>query len=275
MQTLTLDVDGGPMAVDISDPSAPAGQPPLLLIHGWGGSGRYWQATVERIGGERRVVVPDLPGVGRSLPVRRARDISDQVAAIEQLIDHLAIDRLHIIGHSMGAAVAILLADRRPALVQRLLLTAVSFPRSDAERAAFLAIMGVAGVAMYFRAAWMADVRWLVQQSARRFFYQVPDDDALLRAGFLDYLRMDRDTAIATARSAVGSEIVAAARRLQMPVLLVAGRQDQAMPTDNVELTGAAIPNCEVRWIERCGHLPMVERADEYAAIARAFFERA
>lgn len=273
MRTIRLDIDGGPMVVDLAEPSSPVDKLPMLLIHGWGGSGRYWRATVDRLGSDRLVIVPDLPGVGRSLPVRRARTIEDQVTAIEALIDHLQITRLQVVGHSMGTAVAILLADRRPALVERLLLTAVSFPRSDSERNTFLSIMGVASVVMHFRAPWMADVPWLLDQSARRYFYRVPDDEALLRAGFLDYLQMDHGTAIATARSAVSPAIVDAARRITAPILLVAGRQDQAMPTANVPYTAQVLGNCPLRWIEQCGHLPMVEHPDEYAAIVRTFLD--
>jgi pimeloyl-ACP methyl ester carboxylesterase len=273
MQTITLQLDTGPLVADIYEPTAPTEHPPVLLIHGWGGSGRYWGATVERLGGQFRLIVPDLPGVGRSLPVRRGHDIFDQVKAIEALLAHLGIVRAHVVGHSVGGAIAIVLAANRPELVERLVLTSVGLFRNDTERSIFSAVMGVTGVLMLARAPWMADIPFLAQQSARRYFYHIPDDPELLRAGFIDYLTMDYDTALASARSGVSDAIPAAARRIQAPTLLIAAREDQSMPEANVAYTATVIPGCHVRWIAKCGHLPMVEKPDQYAAILREFLE--
>jgi pimeloyl-ACP methyl ester carboxylesterase len=269
MRTITIEVGGAPLVADVYD--APAGAPTVLLIHGWGGSGRYWRPLVERLGERFGFLVPDLPGFGRSLPVRRARDTFDQVRALEALLAHVQVARAHLVGHSNGGAVAMVLAADRPELVDRLVLTSVGLFRNDAERAVFGAIMGLTSALMLVRAPWMADVPFLVQQSARRYFYRVPDDPALLRAGFLDYLTMDYETALASARSAVSDAIPAAARRITAPTLLVAAREDQSMPAANIAYTATVIPRCEVRWIERCGHLPMVERPDEYAAVVGEF----
>ena len=270
MRTITLQLDAGPIVADVYDRAA--GAPTVLLIHGWGGSGRYWRGTVERLGDRFNVVVPDLPGVGRALPVRRPLDMFGQVAALEALLAHLRIERAHVVGHSMGGGIAILLAARRPELVERLVLTAISLFRSDAERAFFGTITEAAGAMMRLRATWMADVPFMTRQFAARFFYRVPKDDKALREGFLDYLQMDHATALASARSAASSAIPEAAGRIQAPTLLIAAREDKVMPPANVPFTLSAIPGSRVRWIERCGHLPMVEKPDEYAAIVRAFW---
>jgi len=122
MRTISLQVDGDPLVADVYDSSRPLNGPPVLLIHGWGGSGRYWQGTVERLGDRFTFVVPDLPGVGRSLPVRRGRDIFDQVRAIEALLTHLNISHIHLVGHSMGGAIAGLYASQHPGDVGALVL---------------------------------------------------------------------------------------------------------------------------------------------------------
>ncbi|HEX5690687.1 MAG TPA: alpha/beta hydrolase, partial [Roseiflexaceae bacterium] len=241
------------------------------LIHGWGGSGRYWRGTVERLGDRFGFVVPDLLGFGRSLPVRRGRDIFDQVDALELLLQHLNIPSAHMVGHSTGGAIAMVLAARRPDLVQRLVLTSVGLFRNTAERNLFNAVMGLTGGIMRLRGAWMADVPFLVQQSARRYFVEIPNDPELLRAGFLDYLTMDYNTALKSARSAVSDAIPEAARRIQAPTLLIAAREDQSMPPANVEYTATVIPHARIHWIARSGHLPMVEQLDKYVAALGEF----
>jgi pimeloyl-ACP methyl ester carboxylesterase len=273
-RTITLQREDGPLVADIYEPSAESDRLPVLLVHGWGGSGRYWHSLIERLESRFALIVPDLPGVGRSLPVQRPHDIFDHVATLEALLADQQITRVQIVGHSMGAAIALVLAAKRPELVERLVLTAMSLFRSETERAIFSMVTEVAGVFMHFRAPWMADLPLLTHQSASRYFYQVPDDEALLRAGFLDYLQMDHATALASARSAASMAIPAAARQVQAPTLLIAARQDQVMPVANVNYT-VEVLHCQLRWIEQSGHLPMVERPDEYAAVVREFLEGA
>lgn len=271
MHTLTLEVDGDPLVVDVHLPLLARATPPLLLVHGWGGSGRYWRDTVARLAPRFGLVVPDLPGVGRSLPVGRPRDLFDQVRVLERLLAALGLARVHLVGHSMGGAMALVLAARRPELVGRLVLTSISLFRSDAERALFGAAMQVTGLLLGLRAPWMADLPLLARQSAARYFYEVPDDPALLRAGLLDYLSMHQGTAAACARSASDPAISGAAAQVRAPTLLIVSREDQLMPAANVDITAATIPDCRVAWIDRCGHLPMLERADEYAALLAGF----
>jgi len=271
MHTIAINIQGSPLVADVYPAAGPSAEPPVLLIHGWGGSGRYWHGTAERLRAHSDVIVPDLPGVGRSLPARRAFDMEAHVAALETLLAQLHIPRVRLVGHSMGGGIAILLAARRPELVDRLVLTAISLFRNDAERTFFRAITEVSGALMHLRAPWMADLEMLRRQFAGRFFFRVPDDAELLRTGFLDYLQMDRDTAVASARSAADPAINAAARQVRAPTLLIVARQDQIMPPANVPFTQATIPGCDVRWFEECGHFPMIEHAEAYAAQVRNF----
>jgi pimeloyl-ACP methyl ester carboxylesterase len=270
-ETLDLRLAGDPLIADIYTPASGSNGLPVLLVHGWGGSGRYWQPTVARLRDRYQMIVPDLPGVGRSLPVQRGRNMFDQVAALEALLEHLELDRIRLVGHSMGAGIAILLAAKRPELVERLALVGVSLFRNDSERLLFSWVTEVSGLVMRFRPTELADLPLLTRQFASRFFYRVPDDEKLLRDGFLDYLRMDYDTALASARSANSPSIVEAAAQLTCPTLLVVARQDQVMPPSNVEYTINTIPGCRVHWFEECGHIPMVEKADEFADVLGVF----
>jgi pimeloyl-ACP methyl ester carboxylesterase len=270
-QVFDMRIAGDPLVADIYRPAHTTNDTPVLLIHGWGGSGRYWQPTVARLRNEHTMIVPDLPGVGRSLPVLRGRSMFDQAAAIEALLIRLGIRHVQVVGHSMGGGIGILLAARNPALVERLALVGVSLFRNDYERMFFGLITEMAGLFMRFRSVSLANVPLLAQQFATRFFHRIPADSELLREGFLDYLQMDYDTALASARSASSPEISTAASQIRCPTLVIAARQDQIMPVSNIDVTMAAIPNAKLHWIEECGHIPMVEKADEFAEVLQGF----
>jgi pimeloyl-ACP methyl ester carboxylesterase len=272
-QRITLARPYGPLVVDVWEPRTPTDVAPILLIHGWGASGFYWHETAQNLAATARVIVPDLPGTGRSLPVRTPRNLFDLVAALLELLDALKLERVQVIGHSMGGALALLLADAQPARVERLVLTSTCFFLNEKQRQIYQTIMKFTFMTMRFRPTWLADLPGMTQLTATRYFYRVPKDTAMLRRGFLDYLQLDYATAVACANDASDPAIPATGTRLRVPVLLIACRQDQVMPVENVEYTANLIPDCTVRWIDECGHLPMVEKPEEYIEMLRDFLD--
>ncbi|MGF1507647.1 MAG: putative photosynthetic complex assembly protein PuhE [Anaerolineae bacterium] len=268
---LTYQLAGAPFIVDVWEPAMPSKEPPILLVHGWGGTGSYWHQTAFWLSRTNRVIVPDLPGTGRSQPVNHTQNMFDQVDALVFLVDELIHDQVQVIGHSMGGAMSLLLAEQRPQKVERLVLTSLCLFMNEAQVRAFNASMAVFKVTMGLRRPWMAEIPGMPQLMALQYFYRVPDDHEVLHRGLLDYLQLDSGTAVACATNATDDSIPRAAASTTAPTLLIACRQDRVMPTQNVEFTADVIPNCAVRWIDRCGHLPMVEKPEEYHAILHEF----
>ncbi|MCA9973069.1 MAG: alpha/beta hydrolase [Anaerolineales bacterium] len=272
-RTATLKHPHGPLVVDVWEARQPSAAPPILLIHGWGGTGSYWQDTARHLSATVRVIVPDLPGTGRSRPVRKPQNMFDQVRSLRFVLDELHVDCVQVVGHSMGGAMAVLLADAQPERVERLALTSLCFFMSGAQEQMYKVAMGMFKVSLNFRPSWLASLPLVPQLVATRYFHRVPDDAELLRQGLLDYLELDTGTAVACANDAPNPVITAAGSRLRQPTLLVACRQDRVMPIDNVAFTVRTIPNAYVRWIDQCGHLPMVEKPAEYWAILHDFLQ--
>lgn len=274
-QTFTFDRHYGPLVVDRwaarHAPQSRQSVAPILLIHGWGNAGGYWTRTAQDLAATAQVIVPDLPGTGRSQPVRQPQDLFDQVATLASILDEFAVERVQVIGHSMGGAMALLLADALGDRVERLVLTSTCFFLTERQKQIYESIMQFTFMVMRFRPTWLAALPVLPQLMATRYFYRVPNDAQLLRDGLLDYLQLDLATAIACANNATDPTIPAAGERLQVPVLLVACREDHVMPVENVDFTAEMIPNCTVRWIDECGHLPMVEKPVEYLEILHSF----
>lgn len=272
-RTITIEREIGPLHVDIWEPPQEPTVAPILLIHGWGGSGGYWQETAEALAATAKVIVPDLPGTGRSLPVSPAQNIYDQVDTLAALLDELEIEQVQVVGHSMGGAMALLLTDARPDQITRLVLTSTCFFLDKSQEQIYRAIMKITYASMQVRPSFLGYMPFVPQLMASRYFYRIPGDARKLRNGLKDYLSLDLDTAITCANNACDLAIPEAGSRVKVPTLLIACRNDQVMPVSNVDYTVSMIPNSRAVWIDKCGHLPMVEKPDEYLALLEDFLE--
>ncbi|MBA3946667.1 MAG: alpha/beta hydrolase [Herpetosiphonaceae bacterium] len=265
----TLETASGPLVYDVVGRGEP-----LLLIHGWGCASLPWHPLLTRIAPQFRCIVPDLPGAGRSQPVAVPPDMFVVRDILIRLIEQEG-GPVHVIGHSMGGALALLVAAERPDLVRRLVVTAISLFRNDRERTQFNVAMAVWEVLFRLRRRWMMNVPALYHALGRQFLRRLPDDDTFTRANFIDFLELDRAAAIRTARSATDRRINIAAGRITVPTLYIAGRYDRLMGERGVATTAAVLPNAKLVWFEHAAHLPQVEQPDGYAVLVSAFLHAA
>lgn len=94
---------------------------PFLLLHGLGGSSRYWGATCDQLADSGRLVVPDLLGFGRSERPATGYTADDHADAVAGCLDALDVDEPVVVGaHSLGCLVALALAARHPRRVAAL-----------------------------------------------------------------------------------------------------------------------------------------------------------
>src|SRR4051812_40915994 len=109
--------------------------PTLVLVHGFGGAGSNWDALVPRLDPSRRVLVPDLPGHGLSSPLPAVAGLGAFADPVRLLLDREDAWPAIVVGHAMGALVALRLARRRPDGVAALVLAAAAGVSSTNERA--------------------------------------------------------------------------------------------------------------------------------------------
>lgn len=98
--------------------------PSIVLLHGMGSSHRSWHRVARDLATERRVVVPDLPGFGGSDPVGAGFQPAAVADVIAAALKERGVEPFDLVGHSLGGLVAVVLADRHPALVRCLILVA-------------------------------------------------------------------------------------------------------------------------------------------------------
>lgn len=262
--------------------------PPLLLVHGWGGSSRNWQYTLDLLADVRRIYAPDLPGYGETPPLADPPDAEHLAMLLIECADALELETFDLVGHAFGAGLSAYIAAYWPERVRRLVLTCFSTFRTELERRMVEQTHRQMGMWMALWQPWM--VLWepwmalwqpwmarmggmkpVYRAMASHFFYQVPADETMLREGVADFLRMDQRTALEGALSSGSAPITDALSRVTAPTLLIGAQQDKIILPSSVAVVAHLIPNCQHVWIDQCGHLPMIEKADEYHRLVRDF----
>ena len=105
--------------------------PPLFLVAGLGGDGRFWRVNVAELAKQFTVVVHDHRGTARSTLSRMTYSVEQMADDARQLIEGLGYEKVHWCGHSTGGAMGQVLAIEQPRLIDRLVLSA-SWARADA-----------------------------------------------------------------------------------------------------------------------------------------------
>jgi len=249
--------------------------PPLVLVHGLGGTVENWRAIAPSLAASHRVIVPDLPGHGHSAPLSQARDVDALAAAVLGILDAEELPGAVWIGHSLGGVVSLRAAVLRPDAVRGIVLAAAAGIGS-ASRAAevTLAVLGVTRPGRLiapFRHSW---ARSRLGRRAAFGWWGVADPDALepeQAEAFLVGPAHHTDMRQA-GRALLVSDPRRELDRVTCPCLLLWGASDNWVKLqDGMEY--ARRLRAPLRTIAGCGHLLIGERADACLAAIRDFVE--
>jgi pimeloyl-ACP methyl ester carboxylesterase len=249
--------------------------PPVVLVHGLGGTIENWRALAPPLAEEHRVLVPDLPGHGRSSPLPEARNLDPLSDAALATAAAEELDGAVWIGHSLGGVVALRAAVRSPAAVRGVVLVAAAGIGS-ASRAAHvtLAVLGALRPGRL-----VAPFRRAVAHSriGRRLafgWWGAADSAALdpdVAEAFLLGPSLHTDTRQA-ARALLVSDPRAELDRVTCPCLCLWGASDNWVgPEDGMEY--ARRLGAPLRTIAGCGHLLIGERPDACLAAIHDFVD--
>jgi pyruvate dehydrogenase E2 component (dihydrolipoyllysine-residue acetyltransferase) len=234
----------------------------VLLIHGYGGERNSWLFVQEPLAEHARVYALDLPGHGAS-----AKDVGDGsldvlADAVASVLDAVGAGRAHLVGHSLGGAVAITVAARDPGRVASLTLIAP---------AGFGPGIDAAYLRGFARAQTRRDLRPLVGRlfaDERLVTRKVVED-------LLAYKRLDGvDAALETLAGTLLDEEqqrIDARGPLQalggaIPVTVIWGRQDQIIPAAQA----GSVPGATCHVLDGAGHMAHMEKPSEVLAAIQA-----
>ena len=224
---------------------------PLVLVHGLATTRVIWRRVLPYL--EYRVTAIDVPGFGESPPAGPGFVLEEVADAIAMAFDA----PFDLVGHSLGGAIAIVLAERRPQLVERLVLVAPAGLRSVPGPAAWAAGLATErALPIRRRAAALADTAW-----GRRLLMTpgTKDPTSLPPAEVRAMLNASKDATRTRAalESVVRADLTQRLRALPMPVGAIWGEYDRIVP-----LRGIDAP---VECVAGTGHIPMMERPQAFA----------
>jgi len=154
--------------------------PALVLVHGLGGTIENWLALAPPLAAGHRVLVPDLPGHGRSAPLPEARDLDALAEAVLATVDAEHVRGAVWIGHSLGGAVALRAAALSPDAVRGIVLAAAAGIGSTSRAAEVtLAVLGAAKPGRWIAPHRRAWARSRLGRWAAFGWWGVADPDAL------------------------------------------------------------------------------------------------
>ncbi|HMD63174.1 MAG TPA: acetoin dehydrogenase dihydrolipoyllysine-residue acetyltransferase subunit [Stellaceae bacterium] len=237
---------------------------PVLLLHGFGADLNTWMFTQPALADGRRVVALDLPGHGGSAKQLDRGDAESLAALVGHALDALGIERVHLVGHSMGGGIAI------------------SFALRDPLRVATLTLIASASLGPEINAAFIDGfVRAARRREAMEVLGLLVHDPALVsRTMVEDVLRYKRLDGVAAALTRIAEEWFPGGRQrvrlgdavaaLRLPAQIIWGREDRIIPVAHAE---ALAPRLPVHILEQTGHLPHMERAGEVNRLIKRLIE--
>jgi len=255
--------------------------PPVLMLHG-GGPGASGVANFVRnisaLAAHFRLIVPDLPGYGRSTKGLDRKDpFGDLADAMLRLLDLLGIEKAHALGNSLGGACALRMALDRPARVGRLVLlgpggvdTTRSLPTAGLKR--LLGYYGGQGptrekLAAFLRGDLVYDGASLPDTLIDERYRASIDPEIVVNPPLARPKGLPRFRAIDFTRDPRLAS-------LETPTLLIWGIEDRVNRASGGRSLQRRMPNCDLYLFSRTGHWVQWERAEEFNAATICFLSQ-
>lgn len=231
---------------------------PLLWLHGANGNST-WLPVFDLLAEHYDVIVPEHPGFGKSEPSENIKDVEDLVYFYRAFLDHMGISKIHIVGQSLGGWIAAEFAISQTHRVNKLVLTA----------AAGLYVPGAERVDPFMlNQETLIDIMYCDQHLAQAAKEKSRTDEA-------QNLFIKNRTAFArlTWDRFFNPKLQKYLKWIDVPTLIVWGEEDRVISPEHGKVFQENIPGAQLKLIPQCGHLPYVEKTEEYAKIIHHFIQ--
>jgi pimeloyl-ACP methyl ester carboxylesterase len=250
--------------------------PPVVLVHGLGGCWQNWLENIPHLARDHRVLALDLPGFGDSPLPPWEINIPAYGRLLDAFCTQLNVHSCALVGNSMGGFISAEAAIARPEWVERLALVSaagITHARMRKEPAEMAARMTTAAAPLAMR----FQERSLTRPGLRRIAFQgvfyAPQwmrpellweqyHGALGARGFLPAIQ-----------TLVGYDFTDRLRQIELPTLIVWGRNDRIVPPADAYGYARHLRNSRVVIFDRCGHCPQLERPMRFNRLLDQFLQ--
>jgi 3-oxoadipate enol-lactonase len=243
--------------------------PPLVFLHGIGGSARVWRGQLDAFGDRYRAIAWDMPGYGGSAPLPSV-SIASLAAALKDFLLEVGAAKPILVGHSIGGMIVQQLLVHDPVIAEYVVLaqTSPAFGRPDGDwQKEFLE----ARLGPLDRGETMASlaprvVADLVGEHA---------DPAGIELACACMASVPEASYRAAMRSMLGFDLRKSLGQICVPALVIAGTRDKNAPAPMVKKMASFIPNATYVELEGVGHLVALEQPGEFNAVLDDFLRMA
>ena len=228
----------------------------VLLLHGWGGEAASFQPVFEWLTQSHKVYALDLPGFGKSQMPPTAWNTSDYAQFVTAFLEQFGIPKTHLIGHSFGGRISIILSAEHPEKVDKLILvdSAGIRPRRTAK---YHFRVGVAKIGKVLRRCgkYGNHLANVVSQ----------------RTGSKDY--RDAGDMRATLVKVVNQDLRPLLPRIAASTLLVWGENDTDTPVSFGRIMEKEIPDAGLVVLKEAGHFSYLDKFPQFCRIVASFLQ--
>ena len=257
--------------------------PAILLIHGIGDNSTTWSTVQSTLAQRFTVIAPDLLGHGKSDKPRADYSVAAYANGMRDLLSVLDIERVTVVGHSLGGGVAMQFAYQFPQLVDRLILVGPGGVTKDVNFALRIASLPMGSEAL-------ALLRLPMVLPALQAFGRVAGaamGSTALGRDLAEMLRILADLPEPTASSAFArtlravvdwrGQVVTMLDRCYLtesvPVQLIWGSHDLVIPVGHAQLAHAAMPGSQLEIFQGSGHFPFHDDPDRFVEVVERFID--
>lgn len=228
----------------------------VILLHGIFGNVHIWKPVVEALKNDYRIIVPRLPLTDLSLEDANVKHLAQ---VLHRFIEFHDLQNVTLVGHAVGGQIALMYTHLYPANVRKLVLVSSS---GLMERLPVLS----SDVPIDFQS---------LQEEIEEAFYLKEYVDEKIVEEIYEVTRDESKQAVIgeIARSSKRFRVSAILSKIDHPVLLVWGLYDPISPPESALHFNDLLSNSEIKFIEQCGHVPMLEKADEFTRHVLTFLK--
>jgi pimeloyl-ACP methyl ester carboxylesterase len=219
---------------------------PIIFLHGWVGSWRYWIPSMQAASSEFRTYALDMWGFGDTAKESDRYLLSHQQDLLENFINEMGIGKIALIGHGLGAIVALMFAEKYPQFVDRIM--AISLPLETSL------------INPRFRQSTPIELSdWLLGNT--------PESQAARQ----EAPKADQEAILQTINNLDSIELTDITSRLITPCLLVHGANDPAIEIPHQDRLVALPPHIHYVSFNQSGHFPMLDQPNKFNRLMTDF----